>query len=77
LRSRSSKCSVDLGDLLVAPVPGRGRRHGVGRLHAVLGVGDARQRRPRLNEAVVDVQIFQGLLDDRQLIGRVVDHEIA
>ena len=50
---------------------------GVGPLHAVLRVADARERRARLHVAVVDVQLLQRLLDDRQLIGRVVDDEVA
>ena len=68
---------VDLGDLLVLAVPAAGIGHGLGTLHAVLRVADARQRRPGLHVAVVDVQILERLFDDRQLIGRVVDDEVA
>ena len=40
-------------------------------------MADARQRRARLNEAVVDLQLLQRLLDDGELVGRIVDDEIA
>ena len=36
-----------------------------------------RQRHPRLHDAVVDLQLLQHLLDERHLIGRVVDDEVA
>ena len=68
---------VDLRNRLVAPVPACSRRHLLRRLHAILRMADARERRARLDVAVVDLQILQRLLDHRQLIGRVVDHEIA
>ncbi len=69
--------AVDLGDLLLAAVPAGRSGHLLGRFHPVLRVGDPRQRRSGLDEAVVDVQILQRLLDDAELIGGVVDHEIA
>ena len=77
LFQRVQVVGVDLGDLLVAPVPAGRARHRVRALHPVLRAADSRQRRSRLDEAVVDLQRLQRLLDDRQLIGRVVDDEIA
>jgi hypothetical protein len=40
-------------------------------------MADARQRLARRHELVVDAQLFLDLLDDGDLVGRVVDHEIA
>ena len=67
---------VDLADLFV-PVIRADRAHLPGRFHAVLGLADARQRRARGDQLVVDPELFQRLPDDRQLIGRVVDDEVA
>ena len=36
-----------------------------------------RERRPGLQQAVVDAQIAHHVLDGRELVGGVVDHEIA
>ena len=68
---------VNPRDVLVATVPTGGSRHLVGTFHAVLGMADSRERGPGLHEAVVDVQLFQRVLDDRELVRRVVDDEIA
>jgi len=46
-------------------------------LHLVLGVADATEHRPRLQHPVVDVERAHHLLDGRDLVGRVVDHEVA
>jgi hypothetical protein len=67
---------IDLGDLLVASIPGRRFRHDLGPFHPVLGAADPRQGGTRLDEAVVYLQLLERLLDDRQLIGRIVDDEI-
>jgi hypothetical protein len=48
---------VELGEVLLARIPGGVER--LGPLHAVLGVADARQRRSRLNDAVVESQRSQ------------------
>ena len=56
--------AVDLRHVLVAPIPARGRRHRFGAFHPVLRVADPRQRRARLHERVVDVQILQRMLHD-------------
>ena len=77
LLQRVQVVGVDLGDLLVAPVVAGAGGHRVRALHPVLGAADARQRRARLDEAVVDVQLLERLLDDGELIGRVVDDEVA
>ena len=45
--------------------------------HPVLRVADARQRQPRLQRAVVHAELAQRLLHHRELIGRVVDDEVA
>ena len=66
---------IDLGDLLVAQVPLAAQR--VGPFHAVLRLADARQRRARRHELVVDAELALGLLHDCDLIGRVVDDEVA
>ena len=55
----------------------RGCGQRVGGLHPVLGVADSRQRYPGRQQRFVDVGILQGLLDRRQLVGRVVDDEVA
>ena len=68
---------VHLRDLLVLAVPACVCGDRIRTFHPILRVADARQRHARLNEGVVDVEIFQRALDDRQLIGRVVDDEIA
>ena len=67
---------VDLADLRVTDVPA-GALHALGRFHAVFRLADAAERRPGLDHLVVDIQRLQRLLDDRQLIGRIVDDEIA
>ena len=59
---------VHLRDLLVALVPGAGGVEGVRPLHPVLRLTDPRQRGAWLNEAVVDLQRLERLLDDRELI---------
>ncbi len=59
---------VDLGDLRIAQRP-TGRLHLVRRFHLVLGLADARQRGSGLNQLVVDVEGFQRLFDDGELIG--------
>jgi hypothetical protein len=66
---------VQLAQLLVTGVPGV--CEGLGPLHPVLRVADARQHHPRLHRRVVDAQLAQPLLHDRELVVRVVDHEIA
>ena len=65
----------DLGDLLVADVVGAAQ--GLGAFHAIAQVADARERLPRRHELVVDAELFLDLLDERDLVGRVVDDEIA
>ncbi len=67
---------VDLGDLLITSIPARRTGHHVWRFHPVFRMADARQRGPRLDECVIDVEVLQRLLDDGQLVGRVVDHEV-
>ena len=67
---------VDPAHLLIAQAPA-GRAHRIRAFHAVLGLADAAEGRARRNHLVVDVQRLQRLLDDRELIGRVVDDEVA
>ena len=67
---------VDLGELFSPLAPAR-RRKEIGPGHRVLGMADFRQRHSRLHEAVVDLQLFEHLLDERHLVGRVVDDEVA
>ena len=67
---------VHLHELLAALAPAA-RPEKIGPRHGVLRVADLRQRLPRLHEAVVDLQVLEHLLDERQLIGRVVDDEVA
>ena len=66
---------VDLGNLLVAKVPLAAQR--VRPFHPVPGVADPRQRHARRDQLVVDPELALCLLDDRDLIGRVVNHEIT
>jgi hypothetical protein len=40
-------------------------------------MADFRQRHPGLQEAVVDLQLLEHLLDERDLIGRIVDDEVS
>ena len=68
LLQRLQVVGVHLRDLLVALVRAGGGVEGVRPFHPVLGVTDPRQRRARLNEAVVDLQRLERLLDDRELI---------
>ena len=67
---------VDLGDLLLTRIP-RGVAEDRRAFHAVLRVADSRERRPRLRDAVVNAERFECLLDDRELIGGIVDDEVA
>ena len=67
---------VHLRELLAALAPAL-RLEEVRPGHRVLRVADFGQRHPRLHDAVVDLQLFEHLLDERDLIGRVVDDEIA
>ena len=67
---------VHFGELLAALAPAL-RPEEVRPGHRVLRVADLGQRHPRLHDAVVDLELFEHLLDQRDLIGRVVDHEIA
>ena len=75
LLQRVQVVPVDLRDLFVARVPAPVEHFGA--LHQVLRVTDAGEGGARLHERVVDVQLLHRLLDDRQLIGGVVDHEVA
>ena len=68
---------VDFRRLRVLLVPAARRRDRLGSFHPILRVADPRQCRARLDERIVDAQLLERLLDDRQLIGRVVDHEVA
>ena len=61
--------------MLTADVEGSAQR--IRTIHAVLRVADPRQRHPWRHELVVDVQLAQRLLHDRDLVGRIVDHEIT
>ena len=61
----------------VVAVAGAAGEHGRRRLHAVLGVADARERGTGRQEAVVHLLVAQDLLHGGQLVGRVVDDEIA
>ncbi len=62
---------------LLAPLAPALRLEEVRPGHRVLRVADLGQRHPRLHDAVVDLQLFEHLLDERDLIGRVVDDEIS
>ena len=66
---------VDLGNLLVANVVGAAQ--GLGPFHAIAQVADARERLARRHELVVDAEIFFDLLDERDLVRRIVDDEVA
>ena len=67
---------VHLRELLAALAPAL-RLEEVRPGHRVLRVADLGQRHPRLHDAVVDLELLEHLLDERDLIGRVVDDEIA
>ena len=67
---------VDLGDLLVPQAPAGGAHLGRA-FHPVLGRADPRQRETRREVLVVDPEVLQRPLDDRVLVGGVVDHEIT
>ena len=75
LRERLAVLLEDFGDLLATNRPVVAER--LGALHAVLGVADARERHPRRQQLVVDLQGLEDLLDGADLVGRVVDHEVA
>ncbi len=49
----------------------------IGSGHRVLCVADFRQRHSRRQGAVVDLQVFEHLLDESNLIGGIIDDEIA
>ncbi len=66
---------VDLGNLLVADVPAAAQA--LRSFHAVLGLADSRQGGTRRHQLVVDAELALRLFDDGDLVGRVVDHEIA
>ena len=67
---------VDLRELFPALAPSL-RLEEVGACHGVLGVADLRQRHARLDDAIVYLKLLEDLLDERDLVGRVVDDEIA
>ena len=67
---------VDLRELLAALAPAL-RFEKVRAGHRVFRVADLGQRHPRLHDAVVNLQLLEHLFDQGDLIGRVVDHEIA
>ena len=75
LLQRDQVFLVDLRDLLVAQIPGAAQR--LGPLHPVLRLADAREGLSWRHQLVVDPELALGLLDDGDLIGRVVDHEVA
>ncbi len=66
---------VDLCDVFVANVPAAAQR--LRPFHAVLRLTDPRKRHPGRDELVVDPQLALRLLDHGDLVGRVVDHEVA
>ena len=72
---RGDVALVDLRDLLVADVPGPAQR--LGPFHPVLCLADAREGRARRHQLVVDAELALRLLDDGDLVGRVVDDEVA
>ena len=65
----------DPGDLFVLEVVRAPQRRRA--LHPVPRVADSGERLARRDELVVDAQLFLDLLDDGDLVGRVVDHEVA
>ena len=65
---------VQLAEVLVARIPGA--LENLRPLHAVLRVTDPRQHHPGLRGRVVDAQLLEALLDDRELVVRVVDDEV-
>src|SRR5262249_52039679 len=72
----STVLRVDLSHLLIANVPGP-LEGGLGILHTILRMTDLAQRHAWLQELVVVAEILQRLLDRGELIGGVVDDEVA
>ena len=70
---------IDLGDCLFAPVAAVLPAAGVVlmRLHRVLCVRDGRKHLARRELLLVDVQLFQNVLDDALGVIRVVDRKVA
>ena len=77
LLERVQIMGVDLRDLLLSTVPAGRVRHRVGAFHPILRAADPRKRGARLDEGVLDLQGLERLFHDGELIGRVVDDEVA
>ena len=77
LSQRLQVVVVHLRDLRIFLIPARRCGDHARIFHPVFRMADSRQRRTRLHERIVDVQLLERLLDDGQLIGGVVDDEVA